>query len=91
MLKYGGNLGGIPNFLCGFFPVYQVLQIWPKFIPLALLALVLREYILFVLFWLWGSRSWILRLSLGKGEESLNFRSRLRLVGIPLMDSVMDD
>lgn len=73
------------------FLVYQVLEIGPRSISLALLALVLRAYFFPVLVWLWVSRAAILRRSLGPGRESLGFRPQARLVGMPFMDSVMDD
>ena len=73
------------------FLVYQVLEIGARFISLALLALVLRAYFFLVLVWLWSSRSVILRRSLDPRRESLGFRSQVRLVGMPFMDSVMDD
>lgn len=72
------------------FLLYQVLEIGSRFLSLALLALVWRAYFFLALLWLWASRFVILRLSLGEGEELLCFRSQLRLVGMPMMDSVMD-
>ena len=72
------------------FLLYQGLEIAARFISLALLALVLRAYFFPVFLWLWISRWVILRRSLGEGGEVLHFRSQLRLVGMPFMDSVMD-
>ncbi len=77
------------NFVWAFL-VYQGFEIGARFLALALLALYLRPLFLLVLVYLWLSRSLILRLSLGKGDELLRFRSQLRLVGMPFMDSVMD-
>lgn len=77
------------NFVWAFL-VYQVLEIGARFISLALLALVLRAYFFLVLLWLLISRYVILQCSLGRGQEHLRFRSQLRLVGMPFMDSVMD-
>jgi len=77
------------NFLWAFL-LYQWLEIGSRFVSLALLAVVLRAYFFVALLWLWASRSLILCLSLGQGEEQLRFRSMLRLVGMPFMDSVMD-
>ena len=71
------------------FLLYQVLEVGSRFISLALLALVVRAYFFLVLVWLWASRSLVLRLSLGQRQE-LRFRSQVRLVGMPFMDSVMD-
>lgn len=72
------------------FLLYQWLEIGSRIISLALLALVVRAYFFLVLSWLWISRSIILRHSLGEGEEHLRYRSQLRLVGMPFMDSIMD-
>lgn len=77
------------NFVWAFLG-YQVLEIGSRFISLAILALVLRAYFLLVLSWLLISRFVILHCSLGPGQEHLRFRSQLRLVGMPFMDSVMD-
>lgn len=77
------------NFVWAFL-VYQVLEIGARFISLALLALVLRAYFFLVLLWLLISRFVILKCSLGPGQEHLRFRSQLRFVGMPFMDSVMD-
>lgn len=77
------------NFVWAFL-VYQVLEIGSRFISLAILASVLREYFFLLLVWLLGSRFVILHCSLGSGQEHLRFRSQLRLVGVPFMDSVMD-
>lgn len=72
------------------FLVYQGLEIGSRFISLALLALVVRKFFFLVLVWLWFSRSVILYRSDGRGNKVLRFRSQLRLVGMPFMDSVMD-
>ena len=77
------------NFVWAFL-VYQGLEVGARVISLALLALVWREKFFFALLYLWISRTVILRLSLGKGDELLRFRSQLRFVGMPFMDSVMD-
>ena len=73
------------------FLLYQWLEIGSRIISLALLALVVRAWYIFAVFlWLWSSRTFILRHSLGEGEERLIYRSQLRLVGVPFMDSIMD-
>ncbi|CAM9634688.1 unnamed protein product, partial [Pylaiella littoralis] len=69
------------NFVWAFL-LYQWLEIGSRIVSLALLALVVRAYFFLVLSWLWISRSIILR--------HLRYRSQLRLVGMPFMDSIMD-
>lgn len=77
------------NFMWAFL-LYQWLEIGSRLLSLALLALVLRAYFFLVLLWFWVSRAFILYMSLGRGEQ-LWFRAQIRLVGMPFMDSVMDE
>lgn len=71
---------------------YQVLEIVARVASLAVLALVAEFYFFLVLAWLWLTRWFVSTASIGLGaqQETLRFRALLRVVGMPLMDSVLD-
>ncbi|CAM9491009.1 unnamed protein product [Choristocarpus tenellus] len=75
-----------PQHVVWVFLLYEVFEVVSRFFSLALLALVLREWFFVVLLYLWLSRMLLLKAS---GE--LHMRSQLRLVGMPFMDSVLDN
>ncbi|CAM9195962.1 unnamed protein product [Choristocarpus tenellus] len=82
------SLGAIdmhPQHFVWMFLLYEVFEIVSRFFSLALLALVLQEWFILVLLYLWLSRMLILKVS---GE--LHVQTQLRLVGVPFMDSVLD-
>ncbi|CAN0027676.1 unnamed protein product, partial [Ectocarpus sp. 4 AP-2014] len=68
--------------------VYHVLEIVARFVPLAMLVLVVRGWFFFVLVYLWVSRGLIVWMT---AREVLGFRFWVRLVAMPVLDSVMDE
>lgn len=71
---------------------YQVLEVVARVASLAVLALVAEFFVFLALAWLWVTRWFISTVSIGVGaqQETLRFRALLRVVGMPLMDSVLD-
>ncbi|CAB1101416.1 unnamed protein product [Ectocarpus sp. CCAP 1310/34] len=67
--------------------VYHVLEIVARFVPLAMLVLVVRGWFLLVLVYLWVSRVLMVRVT----REGLDFRFGVRLVAMPFLDSIMDE
>ncbi|CAM9460953.1 unnamed protein product [Ectocarpus sp. 6 AP-2014] len=68
--------------------VYHVLEIVARFVPLAMLVLVVRGWFFFVLVYLWVSRALIVWMT---AREVLGFRFWVRLVAMPFLDSIMDE
>lgn len=81
-----------PQDFVWWFLLYEVMEIVSRVLSLAVVALVWEYYFFIVLAWLWGSRWCISRVSIGGGvgQETLRFRALVRVVGMPLMDSVID-
>ncbi|CAM9863706.1 unnamed protein product [Ectocarpus fasciculatus] len=68
--------------------VYHVLEIVARFVPLAMLVLVVGGWFFLVLAYLWASRGLIVWMT---AREGLDFRFRVRLVAMPFLDSIMDE
>lgn len=79
--------------------VYHLLEIFCRFLPLAMLALVIRGWFFLVLPYLWISRGLVVLVAawssgglaeLAAAREALDYRFRVRLVGMPFLDSILD-
>lgn len=68
--------------------MYHLLEIFCRFVPLAMLLLVMRGWFCLVLVYLWVSRS--LLVSMAADITNVNFKFRVRLVAMPFLDSIMD-
>lgn len=82
--------------------VYHILEIASRFIPLSLLALVMRSWFALVLIWLWLSRCLLLLGIIWRStpkenfveairEMAASFRFRVRVVAMPFLDSIIDN
>ncbi|CAN0486090.1 unnamed protein product, partial [Ectocarpus sp. 8 AP-2014] len=81
---------------------YHILEIVSRFVPLAMLALVMRKWFFFVLPYLWVSRYFLIRMAAvwtrkstrktdrARPLKSVAERVRVKLVAMPFLDSVMD-
>ncbi|CAM9642738.1 unnamed protein product, partial [Ectocarpus sp. 13 AM-2016] len=82
--------------------LYHILEIVSRFVPLAMLALVMRKWFFLVLPYMWLSRyavrkkaaAWTRKSTRETGRarplKSLTERVRVKLVAMPFLDSVMD-
>lgn len=79
--------------------LYHVLEIFCRFLPLVMLALVIRGWFFLVLPYLWISRGLMVLVAawatgylaeLAAARKALDFRFRVRLVGMPFLDSILD-
>ncbi|CAM9715202.1 unnamed protein product [Scytosiphon promiscuus] len=81
-----------PQDFVWWFLLYQILEIASKVLSLAVVALPLGLYTFAILGWLWVSRAYISRVSIGGAvvRERLRFRKLIRFAAAPIMDSVID-
>ncbi|CAN0167865.1 unnamed protein product, partial [Scytosiphon promiscuus] len=81
-----------PQDFVWWFLLYQILEIASKVLSLAVVALPLGLYTFVILGWLWVSRAFISRVSIGGAvvRERLRFRKLIRFAAAPIMDSVID-
>ncbi|CAB1110840.1 unnamed protein product [Ectocarpus sp. CCAP 1310/34] len=82
--------------------LYHILEIVSRFVPLAMLALVMRKWFFLVLPYLWWSRyavrkkaaAWTRKSTRetdkARPRKSVTERVRVKLVAMPFLDSVMD-
>ncbi|CAN0029523.1 unnamed protein product [Ectocarpus fasciculatus] len=68
--------------------LYHILEIVARFVPLAMLVLVIDRWFVCVLVYLWISRGSMVWMT---AREDLGFRFRVRLVAMPFLDSIMDE
>lgn len=70
----------------------QVMEITSRVLSLVVIALSLGYYTFVLLAWLWLSRAYIARVSIGGPvvRERLRFRKLIRFAAAPIMDSVID-
>ena len=69
--------------------LYHVLEIVSRFVPLAMVALVVRKWFFLVLPYLWISRCLIV-WAVDYSGEAMDFRFRVRFVAMPFIDSILD-
>lgn len=81
-----------PQDFVWWFLLYQILEIASRVLSLVIVALPLGLYTFLLLGWLWLSRAYISRVSIGGAvvRERLRFRKLIRFAACPIMDSVID-
>ncbi|CAM9373900.1 unnamed protein product [Ectocarpus fasciculatus] len=89
--RLAGRMGWVhPRTHVWFCFLYHVLEIVSRFVPLTMVALVLRKWFFLVLPYLWISRCLVVWSAAYSGEATMGFRFRVRIVAMPFIDSILD-
>ncbi|CAN0257943.1 unnamed protein product [Ectocarpus sp. 6 AP-2014] len=89
--RLAGRMGWVhPRTHVWFCFLYHVLEIVSRFVPLTMIALVLRKWFFLVLPYLWISRCLVVWAAAYSGEATMGFRFRVRIVAMPFIDSILD-
>ncbi|CAB1109028.1 unnamed protein product [Ectocarpus sp. CCAP 1310/34] len=89
--RLAGRMGWVhPRTHVWFCFLYHVLEIVSRFVPLTMIALVLRKWFFLVLPYLWISRCLVVWAAAYWGEATMGFRFRVRIVAMPFIDSILD-
>ncbi|CAN0120682.1 unnamed protein product [Scytosiphon promiscuus] len=88
--RLAGRLGWVhPRSHVWFCFLYHVVEVISRFVPLAMVALILRKWFFFVLPYLWISRCLVV-WAVDYSGEAMDFRFRVRFVAMPFLDSILD-
>ncbi|CAN0551228.1 unnamed protein product [Ectocarpus sp. 12 AP-2014] len=89
--RLAGRMGWVhPRTHVWFCFLYHVLEIVSRFVPLTMIALVLRKWFFLVLPYLWISRCLVVWAAAYSGEATMGFRFRVRIVAMPFIDFILD-